>query len=237
MSPRGAGRSKKLAGQKRNQQDSLVVKAPSALPLVFFPGASGRVENLHPIGRLIAKRRATTFCVYPGLGGVAPKPDLRTLADLQRHLLASLPERFDLVTMSMGGVLALRIALEHPGRLRKMVLMATSGGVDVTALGGIDWRDSFRRAEPNVPDWFLEDRTDVTGELGRIAHPTLLIYGAADPIAPPGVGRLLCDRLTRARIEVIPSATHSLELEFPEVIADMIEAHLDLHVEITTGFD
>jgi poly(3-hydroxyoctanoate) depolymerase len=196
------------------------------LPLVFFPGAGGRVAHLRPIAERLARRRTTSICEYPGLGGVAPDPRLHTLADLQRHLLASLPEQFDLVTMSMGGVLALRIALEQPERIRKLVLLATSGGVDMAALGGIDWRDTFQQFQPNVPSWFVEDRSDLTDRLGQIAHPALLIYGDADLIAPPRVGQLLQERLGDARLEIIPEATHDLEIDYPDLIASLIEAHL-----------
>lgn len=196
------------------------------LPLVFFPGAGGQVAHLRPIAERLAHRRTTYLCEYPGLGGVTPDPKLHTMADLQAHLLATLPEQFDLVTMSMGGVLALRIALEHPARIRKLVLMATSGGVNVEALGGIDWRDTFRLVQPNAPSWFVGDRTDVTPELARIAHPTLLIYGDADLIAPPNVGHLLQKNLANARIEIIPDATHDLEIDHPDLIASFIEAHL-----------
>jgi poly(3-hydroxyoctanoate) depolymerase len=203
----------------------MVVTAP-AIPLVFFPGAGGRVALLRPIAEKLAHRRTTIICEYPGIGGSEPAPSLRSLADLQQHLLASLPEQFDLVTMSMGGVLGLRIALEQPLRLRKLVLMATSGGVDVAALGGIDWRDTFRRVQPDAPSWFVEDRTDVTPQLGRIAHPTLLIYGDADLIAPVEVGQLLQKNLPNATIEIIPGATHDLEIEYPDLIASFIEAHL-----------
>jgi pimeloyl-ACP methyl ester carboxylesterase len=203
-----------------------MVETAPTLPLVFFPGAGGRVENLRPIGERLARRRETRLCVYPGLGGVPPDLNLRTLSDLQRHLLEQLPPQFDLVTMSMGGVLALRIALEHPARLRKLVLMATSGGVDVAALGGIDWRDNFRKVQPNVPSWFVEDTTNVTRQLGNIPHPTLLIYGDADLIAPPSVGLLLQQNLQSARIEIIEGATHDLEIDHPDLIASMIEAHL-----------
>jgi len=196
------------------------------LPLVFFPGAAGRVEFLRPLGERLERRRRIIFCEYPGLGGTAPNPALRTMADLQAYLLERLPPRFDLVTMSMGGVLALRIALEQPERARKLVLLATSGGVNVAALGGVDWRDTFRRLRPQAPDWFVEDRTDVTPELAKISHPTLLVYGDADLIAPPAVGYLLQSRLPNARIEVLPGATHDLELEQPDVIAALIEAHL-----------
>jgi len=181
---------------------------------------------LRPIAERLALGRETIVCEYPGLGGAAPDPRLRTMADLQAQLLGQLPPRFDLVTMSMGGVLALRIALEHPGRLRKLVLMATSGGVDVAALGGADWRDNLREQQPNGPPWFVDDRTDVTPQLARIPHPTLLVYGDADPIAPPGVGRLLQRNLPNARLEILPGATHDLEIEQPAAIAALIEAHL-----------
>lgn len=203
-----------------------MLETAPALPLVFFPGAGGRVENLRPIAERLARRRETRICEYPGLGGAAPDPALRTFADLEQHLLASLPERFDLVSMSMGGVLALRIALAHPERLRKLVLLATSGGVDVAALGALNWRDELAKAGPNQPAWFIEDRTDVTPELGRIPHPTLLVFGDADLIAPPAIGELLRDRLPHAKLEVIPQATHDLELEYPDLIASLIEAHL-----------
>jgi pimeloyl-ACP methyl ester carboxylesterase len=104
--------------------------------------------------------------------------------------------------------------------------MATSGGMDVASLGALDWRDKFLQAQPDRPTWFIDDRTDVRPELARVQHPTLLIFGDADLIAPPAIGELLLAKLPNARLEVIPGGTHDLEIEFPDLIASLIEAHL-----------
>jgi pimeloyl-ACP methyl ester carboxylesterase len=197
-----------------------------ALPLVVLPGAGGRLDLLKPVCQRLARRRTTILAEYPGIGHAPAKTSLQSLSGLQAHVLEGSPERFDLVAKSMGGVLALRIALEHPERVRKLVLLATSGGVNVAALGGLEWRDTFRRMQPQAPTWFVDDRTDVTPELGRIAQPTLLIFGEADLIAPLRVGQFLKAKLPDARLELVPDATHDLEEEFPDLIASLIEAHL-----------
>jgi pimeloyl-ACP methyl ester carboxylesterase len=37
---------------------------------------------------------------------------------------------------------------------------------------------------------------------------------------------LLQERLGDARLEIIPEATHDLEIDYPDLIASLIEAHL-----------
>jgi pimeloyl-ACP methyl ester carboxylesterase len=196
------------------------------LPLAFLPGAGGRVDLLANVAARLSARRATLLCEYPGIGDAAPRPELRSLDDLQEYILERVPARFDLVAKSMGGVLALRLALDRPERVRKLILLATSGGIDVAALGGLDWRDTFRRLQPTAPTWFVDDRTDVTPRLGEIRQPTLLVFGDSDLIAPVGVGRFLAERLPDARLEILENATHDLEGEYPDIIASLIEAHL-----------
>ncbi|HYO98190.1 MAG TPA: alpha/beta hydrolase [Polyangiaceae bacterium] len=196
------------------------------LPVAYLPGAAGRVALWRRIAERLARRRPSFLCEYPGFGNVPADPSLACLSDLRAHLLRSLPERFDLVAMSAGGSIALRLALDHPERVRKLVLVATSSGVDVRALGALDWRDTYQTLHPDAPPWFVEDASDVTAELPRLQAPTLLVFGDADLIAPVAVGEFLLRRLPNARLEVIPRATHDLQKEFPDLLASLIEAHL-----------
>jgi pimeloyl-ACP methyl ester carboxylesterase len=126
----------------------------------------------------------------------------------------------------MGGVLAARLAIEHPDQVARLVLAATSGGVDVSALGAIDWRPDYRNSLPSVPAWFLTDETALTPRLGAITAETLLLWSDADPVSPPAVADLLETRIPGARRVVVHGGTHAFAEERPDEVASAIRAHL-----------
>jgi pimeloyl-ACP methyl ester carboxylesterase len=126
----------------------------------------------------------------------------------------------------MGGGLAARLAVEHPDRVSRLVLCATSGGVDVARLGGAEWRAGFRAARPEVPDWFELDRTDLTDRLGAIRAPTLLLWSDVDPISPLAVSDLLLARIPGARRALIRGGTHTFAEERPDEVAEVLRGFL-----------
>lgn len=69
--------------------------------------------------------------------------------------------------------------------MRRLVLCATSGGVDVASLGQQDWRPEYRAAFFDAPDWFIVDRTDLTARLSTLGAPTLVVHGDRDPPSAP----------------------------------------------------
>src|SRR5512138_1455820 len=161
--------------------------------LVFLPGAGGRAGFWTPVAERLRPLGPGVLIAYPGFGDEPADPTVGSLDDLYRWVLARLPPGpLHVVAQSMGGVLGARLAIEQPERVVSLVLAATSGGVDVAALGGSDWRPGFRAELPDVPDWFERDRTDLTADLGRIRSPTLILFSDADPICPPAVPALLC---------------------------------------------
>lgn len=195
--------------------------------LVFLPGAGGRASFWRPVADRLRDVGPAHLLGYPGFGGEPADPQVRSLDDLHRWVRARLPAGASaLVAQSMGGVLAVRLAVEEPARVSRLVLCATSGGVDVRRLGAAEWRDAYRAASPGVPPWFVDDRTDLTDRLGAIRAPTLLVWSDADPISPPAVGRFLAERIPGARLVTVPGGSHTFASERPDEVAGIVRAHL-----------
>ena len=89
-----------------------------------------------------------------------------------------------------------------------------------------DWKQDYLRDMPNVPTWFVDDETDLTGQLPSIEMPTLLLFGDADPTAPVAVGRFLESTLPSAKLITIEGGSHDMATETPEVVARHIREFL-----------
>jgi pimeloyl-ACP methyl ester carboxylesterase len=196
------------------------------LPVVYLPGASGRSAVWTPIAGVLAHRREALLFDYPGLGDAPPLEGIDSLTDLARWVASELPERCDVVSLSMGSALSLQLALEYPDRIRRLVLVAPCGGLNASRFAALDWRETFVEARPDAPRWFVDDQVDFSERLGEIWAPTLLVFGADDPIAPPSIGQYLLERLPSAKLEVVSDAGHDVEQEYPAFLASIIEAHL-----------
>jgi len=195
------------------------------LPIAYLPGASGRSAVWSPIAHVLAHRREALLFDYPGLA--APdREDVRSLDELTHWVASELPERCDVVSLSMGSAVALRLALAYSEQVRRLVLVGACGGIDALGMGALDWRGAFVAERPHAPRWFVNDSLDLSSHLAAITAPTLLVFGADDPIAPPEIGQFLEQRLPNARLEIVPDASHDLEEEHPAFIASLIEAHL-----------
>jgi pimeloyl-ACP methyl ester carboxylesterase len=71
---------------------------------------------------------------------VPSEPGVDGVDDLVDLVVDSIVGPVDLLAQSMGGVIAIRAALERPALVRHLVLAVTSGGLDVSVLGAQDWR-------------------------------------------------------------------------------------------------
>jgi pimeloyl-ACP methyl ester carboxylesterase len=200
--------------------------------VLFHPGAAGDGTFWRPVGERLPADWEKVYLSWPGLGDQPADPSVRSLDDLVERVAARLSRPGDLVAQSMGGLVAVRVAARLPERVRRLVLVATSGGVDVRGLGGADWAEAYRREYPNAAGWISAEQADQSDEFGRIAAPTLLIWGDCDPTSPVAVGRVLAGLIPDATLRVIPGGTHNLGHDDPAAVAPLIAAHFrpDPHV-------
>jgi 3-oxoadipate enol-lactonase len=122
-----------------------------------------------------------------------------------------------------------------------------AAGVDAIAAAVVErwFTPAFRVSRPDVIEWArrmllgtpaegyagcceaIRDM-DLSGRLGGIGAPTLVIAGADDPAAPPEDAERIRDSVPDARLVIVPEAAHLANVEQPEAITRAVLEHLDL---------
>ena len=194
--------------------------------LIFLPGASGAAAFWRPLGALLPASWSKTYLAWPGLGSEPHDSRINGFDDLVALAEKEIRGPTVLVAQSMGGIVAVRLALRRPELITHLVLVATSGGVDVSALGGADWRAAYLESFPNSQIWIVSDKPDHTAEIANIACPTLLVWGDDDPVSPPQVGEHLARLLRNSTLRVIVGGAHDLGKVKAVDMAPYIIAHL-----------
>nr|WP_240049037.1 alpha/beta hydrolase [Parerythrobacter lutipelagi] len=101
-------------------------------PILFFNGIGANIEAVAPLAAAMEDRGFIMFDM-PGIGG-SPEPLIPyntvtmawTSAQLLNHLGVDV---VDVMGISWGGGMAQHFAIQHPGRTRRLVLIATSAGM------------------------------------------------------------------------------------------------------------
>ena len=102
------------------------------LPLLLFNGIGANIEAVAPLAQALPDRGFVIFDM-PGVGG-SPEPTVPyntfTMAWTTAQLLDKLGlEEVDVMGVSWGGAMAQHFALQHPERVRRLILCATSAGM------------------------------------------------------------------------------------------------------------
>jgi poly(3-hydroxyalkanoate) depolymerase len=107
--------------------------APSPhLPVLFFNGIGANIEAVAPLAEALDDRGFVMFDM-PGVGG-SPEPTMPytpfTMCRTAAKLLDALGvEQVDVMGVSWGGAMAQHFALQHGGRVRRLILCATTAGM------------------------------------------------------------------------------------------------------------
>lgn len=149
--------------------------ADSVVLLHGFSGTHHAWDGV--IGMLDRERYLPLALDLPGHGEAADSERPITFAGCVAHVLAHSPERFALCGYSMGGRVALHVALAAPARVSRLVLVACSAGI----------ADDAERAARRESDRALAD------DLERIPFAEFIERWRTQPLFagdPPEVGEL-----------------------------------------------
>jgi pimeloyl-ACP methyl ester carboxylesterase len=233
-------------------------KSSAGPALVLLHGAGGLRLNWPAELRRLSGATAYTLDL-PGhgcSGGGGRDAIADYAADVVAFFDAVGIERAVVVGHSMGGAIALTMALDSPERVTALVLIATGArlrvapsilervSTDFEAAVSIitrhAWsqevpselvdlgRERFREAGPDVllGDLIACDRFDVMERLGEIDVPTLVVAGSADRLAPVKYAHYLAEHVSGAQIAIIEGAGHMVMLERPAEAASIIQHFL-----------
>jgi 3-oxoadipate enol-lactonase len=194
-----------------------------ALLLVPGLGADTRMFS-GVIGPLAATCHVTVFDVRGG--GRSDKPPgpytIEQMADDAEGLLDVLEiEQAAVVGYSMGGRIALSLALDHSTRVRRLILAATSATTPPSRVLSRRWlalEVLSRLPTPGErqPRWAWECQRrasasyDATDRLGEIVVPTLILHGRRDHITSFALARDMAAAIVGSSLVEVPGGHISL---------------------------
>jgi 2-succinyl-6-hydroxy-2,4-cyclohexadiene-1-carboxylate synthase len=166
--------------------------------VVLLHGFAGTRRAWDGVAALLPRERQRPLALdLPGHGEAADAPRPITFEGCVEHVLARAPERFVLCGYSQGGRIALHLALSAPRRVQRLVLVASTAGVE----------DESERAQRRDSDHRLAD------ELEREPYEQFIERWRTQPLFaadPPAVGELARADQRRNRPEALAAVLRGI---------------------------
>jgi pimeloyl-ACP methyl ester carboxylesterase len=222
-------------------------------PIVYIHGAGG--SHLHWLYQVRDNPHSPSYALdLPGHGwSEGPGRDsIQAYGDwLVSFLDTTGLDRAVLAGHSMGGGIALDVALRHPARVVGLGLVATGARLRVAPAILDGFRQDPERTVALVTEWAFGpkapvdlvrrgrrqmeavpghvfhadfaacDRFDVMARLGEITAPVVVVCGTKDVMTPPKYSAYLRDHISGAELHLIEGAGHMVMLEKP---AEVVKA-------------
>jgi pimeloyl-ACP methyl ester carboxylesterase len=236
-----------------------VEKTTAGETVAFIHGAGGSARTWYFQGEHFKDLLDVVLVDLPG-HGESPGEGCATIGGYRDFVVQGLRTRGSapvvLVGHSMGGAIAMSIALDHPGMVKALVLIGTGARLKVLPeiLEGItqDMKGTARRildiafsesvspvlkemayqeylknrADVVFKDFTACDHFDVIESLGRITAPTLILCGTLDRLTPVKYSEYLKASIPGAALRLVEGAGHMVMMEKPGETNAIIESFL-----------
>lgn len=219
-------------------------------PLVLFlHGTGGSSRAWSNQLRRLSQTHKVVAVDLPGYGDSELGDAVHSVSDYVPFLDAWMEsagwESAVVVGSSMGGRLALQLALDYPHRVRALVLVNASGlrlpehpmmsPADVSPadfMKALFHRPSHQfvaaRAVSTLPPWYDTMKRlsaggaspDLAGRLGEIHVPTLILWGEHDQVIPPPYAEAFHEGIPNSQLKWLKSCGHVPMLERPGEVND-----------------
>ncbi len=200
---------------------------------------------LHGLGQTSASWEKTITRLKSAEGSVCP--DLADMIQGQeatyQNLYAACSKFFDnfdgaidLCGLSLGGVLALHYAIDHPEKVNSLVLIAAQYKMPK----GLLWfqnilfrfmpKAMFQQTGFEKAEFIRLCKTmmelDFSRSIRKITCPTLVIYGEKDSANQKAAAEL-AGIMENAELQVINGSGHEVNIEAPEALAEVLHNFYD----------
>jgi 2-succinyl-6-hydroxy-2,4-cyclohexadiene-1-carboxylate synthase len=166
--------------------------------IVLLHGFSGTSRAWDGVVEQLDRERYLPLAIdLPGHGEAAGAPRPITFAGCVADVLTRAPERFALCGYSLGGRIALHVALAAPERVTRLVLVSSSAGIE----------DAGERAERRAADRRLADELEETPFEDFIERWRAQALFAAEP---PQAARLAREDQRRNRPAALAAALRGI---------------------------
>jgi pimeloyl-ACP methyl ester carboxylesterase len=230
-------------------------EATTGTPVVFLHGAGGSHQGWWSAAQLLTGARVFALDLPAhGQSTGHGRNSVAAYADVVAGVLdaLALPAAV-LAGHSLGGGIALWLALHQPRRVQGLILAGTGARLRVhpdilqaakegravgsaPVLGGkasTTPRPASAAPEVVYGDWVACDTFDVMKELGGIHCPTLVIVGANDVMTPPKHAAYLASNIAGAQFVTIEGVGHSPMVEKPGETAVAMQGFIDSFQRVT----
>ena len=219
--------------------------------IVLIHGVNDQAGTWFTIAPKLARHARVILPDLAGHGESEPKDGPLPISMLVERLHAVIGQERDLTLVgnSLGGWIAMLYTLQHPTRVKHLVLEA-SGGLSLPFASPVIARDRDEAIEilRNVhgpryqpQEWVIEAllaravdsqmlrvteiaKHVVDARLGEIRVPTTLVWGAEDGVLPLSYAETLQRGIAGAKLHVIEGAAHIPHMQQPEKVLACLTA-------------